>query len=32
MSDKALAIAFLLGTLCLAAIATVMFPTSSGLP
>lgn len=32
MSDKMLAIAFLLGTLCLAVLATVMFPSASGLP
>jgi len=32
MSDKMLAIVFLLGTLCLAVLATVMFPSVSGLP
>ena len=32
MNDKTLAIAFLLGTLCLAALATIMFPEMPGLP
>jgi hypothetical protein len=32
MSDKTLAIAFLLGTACLAIIATIMFPELPGLP
>ena len=32
MSDKTLAIAFLVGTLVLAALATIMFPDLQGLP
>lgn len=32
MSDKALAMAFLVVTLCLAALATIMFPNMPGLP
>jgi hypothetical protein len=32
MSDKTLAIVFLLGTLAVAVIASLMFPTMSGLP
>ena len=32
MSDKTLAIAFLIGTLCVAVLATVMYPTLQGLP
>ena len=32
MSDKTLAIVFLLGTLSLAILATIMFPGSPGLP
>jgi hypothetical protein len=32
MSDKTLAIAFLLVTLCLAALASLIFPSISGLP
>jgi len=32
MSDKTLAIAFLLGTLCLAFLVTIMFPDLPGLP
>lgn len=32
MSDKALAITFLLATLCLAVVATIMFPNVPGLP
>ena len=32
MSDKTLAITFLIGTLCLAFLATIMFPDLAGLP
>ena len=32
MSDKNLAIAFLLVTLCVAVLATIIFPTVPGLP
>ena len=32
MSEKTIAVAFLLGTLCLALLATIMFPDLPGLP
>jgi len=32
LSEKTIALIFLLGTLCLAALASIMFPEMSGLP